>query len=191
MATSGKIDRKECELYKKRLKQIVNLQLEETLKEKVEREGIDVLPENPFVKGILYLGRKYMMWRYGKPNTSIKREIAILVISSLLCFTPLIYTIMVLRASALGTSMYIWSITFSIIGIFLLIIFEVIYKRRCPNCKGYFGIERIVSKKVDEKEKYRTETERIIERIFRNTYRCVFCSHTYTLNEPETERVPL
>jgi len=189
-ADRGKIDRKECISYKERLEQI---RPEETLKEKVEREGIDVSPENPFTSLILNLGRRYMNWRYGKPDASINREITILVILSLLCFIPLIYTTVVLKASALGTSMYIWSIALSAVGIALLGIFGLIYERRCPcpNCKGYFGIERIISKRVSEKEKYRTETEIIIEKIFHNTYRCVFCGHTYTKNEPKTERVRL
>jgi len=100
---------------------------------------------------------------------------------------------MILRASALGTSMYLVSIAFTIVGIVLLAIFSLIYERRCPNkkCRGYFGIERIISKRVSEKEKYRTNSHIAIERIFRNTYRCVFCGHTYTKNEPVTERVPI
>jgi hypothetical protein len=75
MADSGKIDRKECVSYKQRLKQI---HPEETLKEKVEREGISVNPEDYFVKFVLNLGRRYMMWRYHKPTASINREITIL-----------------------------------------------------------------------------------------------------------------
>jgi len=95
MAESGKIDRKECESYKERLKQI---RPEETLKEKVEREGISVTPENPFVSLILSLGRRYMNWRYGKPDASINREIMLLVIATFLCFVPFLYVVMILKA---------------------------------------------------------------------------------------------
>ncbi len=191
MATRGKIDRKECKSYKERLKQTVGLQPTiETLKQKVEREGIDVPPENPFVNLILNLGRRYMNWRYGKPDASINREIAILLVVIPLCFTPLFYTAYVLRGQFSTLSLYVSMIS-SIIGCVLIIVFLVIYKRRCPNCRGYFGIERTDSKKVDETEKYRTETEIKIEKIYRNTYRCVFCGHTYTLNESEYETIPI
>jgi len=191
MATEGTIDRKACRLHKDRLKQIVGLQpTTETLKEKVEREGIDVPAENPFVSLVLYLGRKYMNWRYGKPDASINREIVILGVSIPLCFTPLVYIVYVLRGQFSISSSYI-SLFFSVIGCVLLIVFLVIYKRRCPKCRGYFGIETIDSKLVEEKEVYRNRTEIKMRKIFRNTYRCVFCGHTYLLNEPEYETISI
>lgn len=191
MADRGKIDRKECKSYKERLSQMVDLQpTVETLKQKVEREGIDVPPENPFVSLILYLGRKYMNWRYGKPDTSINREILGLLVLIPLCFIPLFYTTLVLKAQASTLSLYL-SMIFLIIGVVLIVVFSVIYERRCPKCRGYFGIETIDSKKVDETEKYRTQTEIKIEKIYRNTYRCVFCGHSYILNESEYETIPI
>ena len=186
MASSRKIDRKECESYKERLKQI---RPEETLKEKVEREGISVVPENPFVSLILYLGRRYMNWRYGKPDASINREITLLVVAIFLCFLPFLYVVMILKAQITVEWLYL-SIVFVFLGAFLLIVFTVIFQRRCPKCKGYFGIESIDSRKVDEKV-YETKTETRIEKIYRNTYRCMFCGHTYTLNEHEYERIPI
>jgi len=187
MADRGKIDRKECVSYKERLKQI---RPEETLKEKVEREGISVTPEHPIVSLILYLGRKYMNWRYGKPNASINREIMLLLVLIALCFVPFLYTTLVLKAQITIEWLYI-SIAFLIVGTVLLIVFVVIFQRRCPNpeCKGYFGIENIDSRKVDEKVT-ELETETRIEKIYRNTYRCVFCGHTYTINESTEETVP-
>jgi len=80
------------------------------------------------------------------------------------------------------------SLAFVVLGTFLIIVFAVIFKRRCPKCKGYFGIETVDSKKVDEKVT-ETETETRIETIYRNTYRCMFCGHTYTLNEHEYETI--
>lgn len=186
MAESGKIDRKECESYKERLKQI---RPEETLKEKVEREGISVTPENPFVSLILRFGRAYMNWRYGKPDASINREIMLLVVAILLCFLPFSYVAMVLKAQITMEWLYL-SIGFVVLGAFLLIVFVVVFQRRCPECKGYFGIEAIDSRKADEKV-YETKTETRIERIYRNTYRCMFCGHTYSRNEHEYERIPI
>lgn len=186
MAQSGKIDRKECVSYKERLKQI---RPEETLKEKVEREGISVVPEHPFVSLILYLGRKYMNKRYGKPDASINREIAILLILIPLCFVPLFFTTLVLKAQMTMEWLYVSS-AFVIIGAILLMIFVVIFQRRCRKCNGYFGIETIDSRKVDEKV-YETKTETRIEKVYRNTYRCVFCGHTYSLNESEYETIPI
>lgn len=189
MADRGEIERKECESYKERLKQIVNLRPKtETLKEKVEREGIDVIPENAFVSLILSLGRRYMNWRYGKPDVSINREIIVLFVPTLLCFVPLFYITLVLKTQVTIGWIYV-SLIFAIIGAVLMMIFAVIYHRRCSKCKGYFGIERIDSKKVDEKI-YETETETRIEKISRNTYRCIFCGYTYSLNESEYERIP-
>ena len=186
MAERGKIDRKECRSYKERLKQI---RPEETLKEKVEREGISVIPENPFVSLILRLGRKYMNWRYGKPDASINKEITLLIVVILLCFVPFLYVVMVLKAQVTIEWVY-FSIGFVFLGAFLLIVFVVIFQRRCRECNGYFGIETIDSRKVDEKV-YETKTETRIEKIYRNTYRCMFCGQTYTLNEHEYERIPI
>lgn len=186
MAERGKIDRKECESYKERLKQI---RPEETLKEKVEREGISVIPENPFVSLILHLGRKYMNWRYGKPDASIKKEITLLIVMIFLCFVPFLYVVMVLKAQVTIEWFY-FSIGFVFLGAFLLIVFVVIFQRRCRKCNGYFGIETIDSRKVDEKV-YETKTETRIEKIYRNTYRCMFCGQTYSLNEHEYERIPI
>lgn len=191
MADRGKIDRKECMSYKERLKQMVNLQpTTETLKQKVEREGLDVPPEHPLVSLILNLGRRYMNWRYRKPDASINREIVILLVLIPLCFIPLVFTMYVLKAQASTLSWYL-SLGFFGIGVVLITVFLVIYKRRCLECKGYFGIEAIVSRKVGEREVYRTKTEIKIEKIFRNTYRCVFCGYTYTLNEPEYEIIQI
>jgi hypothetical protein len=192
MADRGKIDRKECAAYKERLKQMVSLQpTNETLKQKVEREGIDVPPENPFVKLILYLGRGYMNWRYGKPNASINREITVLLVLIILCFVPLAYTFYAASQGAALSTPFLYLLVFSLVaGSVLISGFSVIHKRRCPKCRGYFGIERIVSKKVDEK-KHRTQTEIKIEKIYRNTYRCVFCGHSYTMNESEYETIPI
>ena len=81
MATEGKIDRKECQAYKERLKLLDSSQpINESLKQKVEREGLDVDPEPWHVRIILSLGRKYMMWRYNKPNANLKKEIVLSLI---------------------------------------------------------------------------------------------------------------
>jgi len=185
MADSGKIDRKECLSYKERLKQI---RPEETLKEKVEREGISVTPENYFVKAVLNLGRRYMMWRYRKPTASINREITALGVSIILCFVPFFYMLYIV--SFLRTQITIewiyFSTIFMVIGLILALVFEVIHKRRCPKCKGYFGIERIDSKKISTNV-IETETQTRIETIYRNTYRCAYCGDTNTVNEPVEE----
>ena len=131
-----------------------------------------------------------MNWRYGKPDASIKREIVILLVLIPVCFIPLFYLIFVLRAQA-STSLWYLSMFFFIIGLILIVAFSVIYERRCPKCTGYFGIETIASKKASEREVYRTKTEIKIEKIYRNTYRCVFCGYTNTLNEPEYEIVQI
>jgi len=183
MAESGKIDRKECQSYKERLKQI---RPEETLKEKVEREGISVIPENPFVSLVLSLGRRYMMWRYHKPTASIKREIAILIVLICFCFVPFCYIVWFLKAQVTVEWIYI-SAGFLIFGAFLSIVLGVILYRRCDKCHGYFGIDRIDSKEVD-RDVVETEEETRITPIYRNTYRCIYCGDTFTKNERgETE----
>lgn len=180
MADRGRIDRKECLSYKERLKQI---KPEETLKEKVEREGIDVTPKNPLVSSILWLGRKYMMWRYGKPNASVKREITILAFFIVLCFIPLILISTLLQGQVTTEWVYFTVISL-ILGVILLAVFVVIFERRCRKCKGYFGIEIIDSKLVSEKH-----FKDRIESVFRNTYRCIYCGNTYIKNEKETEDI--
>ena len=189
MAESDKIDRKECESYKERLKQI---RPEETLKEKVEREGISVIPEDYFVKTVLNLGRRYMMWRYGKPTASINREITILGVSIILCFVPFLYMLYVVSflRTQITTEWIYFSTIFIVIGLILALVFEVIYKRRCPKCKGYFGIDRVDSKEVSRKV-VKTREETRITPIYRNTYRCIYCGNTFTKNERgETEIIP-
>lgn len=188
MAHSGKIDRKECESYKERLKQI---RPEETLKEKVEREGVSVTPENDFVKLVLNLGRRYMMWRYDKPTASINREITALGVLIILCFVPfsyMVYAMSFLRTQ-ITTEWIYFSTIFMVIGSFLALVFEVIYKRKCQKCKGYFGVERIDSKKVSTNV-IETEAQTRIETIYRNTYRCAYCGDTNTVNEPVEEKIP-
>jgi hypothetical protein len=180
MAESGKIDRKECKSYKERLEQI---RPEETLEEKVAREGIDVQAESGLVSSILWLGRKYMMWRYGKPTASIKREIMVLGVLTLLSFVPLIYISFVLKSQVTVEWLY-FEIVSAIIGFILLMILAVISERRCRKCNGYFGVEAIDSKLVSEKH----FKDRIV-RVFRNTYRCIYCGDTFIKNEKETEHL--
>ena len=185
LAHSGEIDRKALVDYKRRLK--LN-EPKETLKETVQREGIEVIPENPIVSGVLYIGQKYLNWRYGKPNTSIKREIATIFIAMCLCFVPLFYGIWVLKAQATPTWWYI-STAFLILGTVLLIALAVVFERRCRNCNGYFGIRRVASKEVD-REIVKTQQDTRITPIYRNTYECVYCGNTYTKNERgETENI--
>lgn len=183
LAHSGEIDRKALVDYKRRLKLS---KPEETLKETVEREGIDAIPENPIVSGILYLGQKYVNWRYGKPNASIKREIVALFIATCLCFVPLFYGVLVLKGQATVTWWYI-STAFIVLGTVLLMSLAVVFERRCHNCNGYFGIRRVASKEVD-REIVETKQDTRITPIYRNTYECVYCGNTYTKNERgETE----
>lgn len=186
LAESGKIDRKALVAYKERLGQT---NIEETLKEKVEREGIDVTPESGFVWFILNIGRRYMMWRYHKPTASIKREIAILIILTCFCFVPFYYVVWVLRAQITVEWIYV-STAFLILGAFLIVVLGVVFYRRCGNCHGYFGIGRVDSKEVSRKV-VKTREETRITPIYRNTYRCIYCGNTFTKNERgETEIIP-
>jgi len=186
LAQSGKIDRKALADYKRRLKLD---KPQETLKETVEREGIDVIPENFFVKSVLDLGKKYMMWRYGKPTASIKRELAVLVSLAVLCFVPFFYVMLILKAQITVEWIYV-STGFLFLGAFLIIVLSVVVVRRCSKCHGYFGIHRVDSKEVDRKV-IETKQDTRITPIYRNTYRCVYCGDTYTKNERgETEIIP-
>lgn len=152
----------------------------------MEREGIDVTAENGFVKFILAVGRKYMMWRYDKPTASIKREIAVLIILTCFCFVPFYYVVWVLKAQVTVEWIYV-STAFLILGTFFIIGLGVVFSRRCGNCHEYFGIERVDSKEVSRKV-VKTRQETRITPIYRNTYRCVYCGDTYTKNERgETE----
>lgn len=178
LAESGEIDRKALVAYKQRLGQT---NTEETLKEKVEREGIDVTAENGFVKFILAVGRKYMMWRYHKPTASIKREIAVLLVLTCFCFVPFYYVVWVLKAQVTVEWIYV-STAFFILGAFFIIVLGVVFYRRCGKCHGYFGIDRVDSKEVSRKV-VKTRQETRITPIYRNTYRCVYCDNTYTKNE--------
>jgi hypothetical protein len=183
MAQEGKIDRKSLASYKERL---VQANPEETLKEKVEREGIDVTPESGFVWFILNIGRKYMMWRYHEPTASIKREIAIMVALTFLCFVPFYYVVWILKAQVAVEWIYV-STAFMILGAFLILVFGVIFYRRCGKCHGYFGIDRVDSKEVN-REVIETSQETRITPIYRNTYKCIYCGDTFTKNERgETE----
>jgi hypothetical protein len=126
-----------------------------------------------------------MMWRYGKPTASINREVTALGVSIILCFVPFFYMVWFLRTQ-ITTEWIYFSTIFIIVGSFLLIVFMIVFKRRCPKCKGYFGIERIDSKKIGTNVT-ETETQTRIETVYRNTYRCAYCGDTNTLNEPEEE----
>lgn len=60
MADKGKIDRKACRLYKKRLKEI-SRKVDQSLTELVEREGIYRTPEHPITEFFIDRGRRYVM----------------------------------------------------------------------------------------------------------------------------------
>ena len=185
MADKGEIDRKECIEYKNRLK-IMYKKDEEilSLKEQVNIEGIDVEADPLFVRFILNFGRNYMMNKYGKPDSSMKNEIIALVLLTMISFTPLLYGTFILKEHTNTTFLYI-EIGSALIGVLLLSILSVVFNRRCKKCKGYFGIEVIDSKLVDEKEIYRTETKINMRKIYRNTYRCAICGNQYSKNVPE------
>jgi len=125
-----------------------------------------------------------MMNKYGKPDSSMKNEIIALVLLTMISFTPLLYGTFILKEHTNTTFLYI-EIGSALIGVLLLSILSVVFNRRCKKCKGYFGIEVIDSKLVDEKEIYRTETKINMRKIYRNTYRCAICGNQYSKNVPE------
>jgi hypothetical protein len=92
----------------------------------------------------------------------------------------------VLKAQVTVEWIYV-SMAFVILGVILIVGLGVVFYRRCDNCHGYFGIDRVDSKEVSRKI-VRTKQETRITPIYRNTYSCVYCGDTYTKNERgETE----
>ena len=71
-----------------------------SLKETVEQEGIDLEPDNWFIRFVLKKGRNHLMKKYGRLDVPLNREIKILYISGIGLLVPMI--------SLVG-----WSILFS------------------------------------------------------------------------------
>ena len=191
MADRGEISEKECIDFKNRLK-IMYEKDEEiiTLKDQVELEGIDVEADSSLVRWILNQGRNYMMNKYGKPDSSMKNEIIVFVVLTLISFLPLFYGTFVIKEHSNTTFLYFELFTL-FIGLCLLLILGIVIQRRCKKCYGYFGIEVIDSKLVDEKEVYRTKNEIKIRKIFRNTYRCAICGDQYTKNQSDEDTIKI
>lgn len=190
MADRGRIDRKSCKAYNDRLEELEYLRKSDnSLNNNKEINGLDVEPDPLLVKAILALGRRYMIWKYGKPDASMKIEIGALGIISIVSFIPIIYEPFFLKTTEFSiTTLDIVSAFF---GFTLLIILMVTFNRRCTKCGGYFGIERINSKLLDEKELLRTDDYIKMRKIFYNTYSCAICNNQYTKTEHDDYSVKL
>lgn len=184
LAEKKEIDRKALVAHKNRLKLSKPT---ESLKEIVDREGIDVIPETGFMNFVLSIGRKYMIWRYGKPTASIKKEVFAVILIILACFIPFFYIVWFLKAQV-SFEWILLSTIGLLVGAFLIVFLSIIVIRRCDNCHGYFGIHRVESKEVDKKI-LELEHETRITTTYRNTYKCIYCNNTYTKNENETETI--
>lgn len=192
MADRGKIDRKACMLYKEKLKQ-EGVPRPIALKELAQIEGIDVEPESFFRRWTIHFGRKYVNWRYGKLDVSLNREKVVLIVVGLLCFVPFAYQMYQLYTAKVVADMVssLFSMLLIGVGIGLISILFVLEKLQCPNCSRNFGIRRTDSKRVEEKEVFRTETAMEIETLYRNTYECEFCGYKVSKFESVSETIDL
>lgn len=188
MADRGKIDRKACRLYKEGLMR-KGIAKQVPLKELAQIEGIDVEPETMWRKWLIRLGRKYVSRRYGKLDVSLNREKIGLFTVGLLCFAPLIYQMYQLYTSQIvaNTESSLIALFLIIVGMGLIVIVFALERLKCPNCYRNFGIRRADSKRVEEKEVYRTETEMKIQTVYHNTYECEFCGYKVTKFESESK----
>lgn len=185
MADKGKIDRKACRLYKKRLKEI-SRKVDASLKELVEREGVYRTPEHPITKFLIDRGRRYVMWKYHRPDASLNKEIAVLMLLAVPFSIPFLYDIYRIFTEKKPFGNLI-SIALLVAPAIFLGIVTFIIRTRCPDCKGNFGIRRVDSREIpnSRKEIYRDENVITIETICRNLYRCGFCSY----EDPRNERI--
>lgn len=193
MADKKKISIKECEMYKKNLKKGIIGKEPESVKEKVEREGIDLEPESGWRRVVIHFGRKYLMWKYGKLDIPMTREIVILVIIGVLLLTPLIYEYFLISTNikAMNSTEFMLMLIPVLLSIPTFTIAELIQITKCNNCGKNFGIRRIESKEVDRTEEYRTEEEIKMRVVLRNTYECEFCGNRYPKNEVIYETIPI
>lgn len=188
-----KISIKECEMYKQNLRNGIVGKEPESIKEKVEREGIDLEPESGWRRVVVYFGRKYLMWRYGRLDIPMNREIIILVVMGIVLLIPIIYQSVSISQNIKVMNSFEFMISFisAIAAIPPLTIAELIHLTKCSNCKKNFGIRRIESKEVEEKEVYRTKEEIKTKIVLHNTYECEFCGDRYSKNEVIYETMPI
>lgn len=159
-----------------------------SLKETVEQEGIDLEPDNWFIRFVLKKGRNHLMKKYGRLDVPLNREIKILYISGIGLLVPMISLV---GWSILFSHKFDPNIMYIEIGLAFLIVpaaiffqvVRIIQKRRCEKCNSNFGIEISESKQVEKKRMYKTQDYVRMREIQRNTYTCMFCSHEFTRNE--------
>ena len=168
-------------------------EIELMLREREPLEGIDVEPENWWESLFISFGRKYTIWRYGRLDVSLKKERIALAIMGSVSLIPFFYLFYQISTIQLVPDV-MWltlSVILMVFGFFLLSILLFLEKVKCPKCKKLFGIRRVDSKKIKEKEVYRTDTEIEFDVVYRNTYRCEFCNYKKVKKESEKRIVAL
>jgi hypothetical protein len=162
-----------------------------TLEEKLELEGIPEESENWFRETFIKLGRRYMMRVYGELTVSLRKEMIVLTVFSLLCFVPLTYFFLQISSTHIVPSQWILvlSIFFSGLGIFVLFIVESIPGLHCPDCKRQFAVRRKRHNRVRTEILDKTEDGIVREVTYHNAYACDFCKYKKDKFEPETETI--
>jgi len=168
-------------------------EIESMLRDRQTLEGIDIEPENWWERMFTSLGRKYTIWRYGRLDVSLVRERIALATAGLFCFIPFLYLFYQITTLKLVPDI-MWlslSIITMILGSFLLSIVVYIEKVKCPDCKKLFGIRRVDSKRIKEKEVYRTDTQIEFDVVYQNTYQCEFCNYRKVKKESRKRLVDM
>jgi len=191
MADKKKITQKACESYKRRLIIGEVSKEQESIKEIVEKEGIDLEPESLVRKIAIIYGRKYLNWRYGRYDVTAKREIAGLILIGIIFLLPIFYDVWKISQRIMVTSSEIYFFILIIPAVLSFGTAELMISTKCKNCNKFFGIRVVDSKQVDQKELYKTKIEIKREITLRNTYECEYCRNREIKNEIIYETIPI
>lgn len=152
-------------------------EIEKMLRDREPLDSIDLEPEDSIVKTAISLGRKYTIWRYGRLDVSLEKERVALAVLGFMLFVPLFYIVYYINAvkAVPDTTWLVFSLISTLFGILLLSMLAFIERAKCQKCGKVFGVRRVDSMRIGEKEVYRTDTEIELDVLFRNTYQCEFC----------------
>lgn len=162
-------------------------------REKESLGGVPTEPESDVEAVLISFWRKYTIWRYRRLDVSLKKEkIAIAIIGSILLI-PLFYLLYRIPATrSVPNGLYLsLSIVFFGCGFFLLYMLSFIEGRKCPKCNKLFGVRRVDTRKISEKEVYRTNSQIEFDVVYLDTCQCDFCGYKDTKDRSVKRIVPI
>jgi len=160
-----------------------------------ERLAIEGIPEeeseNWLRKSIIYLGRKYMIRKYGRLDVAIRKELIGLLLLGLIFLIPIFYVVFdITFTHEIPPQWVLWlGVLLVVPGMISFYAVEGIPRLYCPFCKRQFAVRRIKRSRIRQRILERTDEGIVREVIYHDIYMCEFCKHRNEKFKPVTETV--